>query len=164
MKFNWFILVLIAGVLWQGCAKDNDTEAMQPGVEILSPMPCDTIYFDEPVTLRFRFTANSSMGLGNLSMDVHNNFNHHSHGSHITCEMDPKKDPVNPYEDMWINPLPDDRSEYVFEKLITVPLMKNDSLMHDPGDYHFHIYVTNNDGYQTFTSLDFKLLMRNSMP
>lgn len=155
------IAIVIAVALMYGCAKDVDTEEVQPKVELLTPSPCDTLYYGEPFVYRIKITDPSGNGLGNLSLDIHNNFNHHSHGSHITCQMDPKKDPVDPYEEAWIFSLPDDKDEYVFEETFTFPEKKDVNTPWDEGDYHFHIYVTNQDGYQTFTTLDVKVLYKD---
>lgn len=152
------IIPVLTALLLVGCAEEKDTEELQPLVEVLLPLPCDTIYFDVPFTFMLEIKDPSKSGLGNLSFDAHNNFNHHSHGSHISCPMDDKRDAVNPWENVWINSLPDDKNEYIFETEITIPLMDENNNNYDPGDYHFHIYVTNNEGYQTFTTLDFKLL------
>lgn len=157
-KIYLFIIVSSALLLWTSCVDDNGTEEIFPEVEILSPLACDTIYFNQTVTYRIRISDKSGSGLGNIAMDIHNNFNHHTHGSHVTCSMDPKKNPQHPYEHAWIFSLPNDASEYILEEEIMIPGNKNDSTLHDYGDYHYHIYVTNNEGYQTFTTLDVKLL------
>ena len=158
IKIN--LIALFALIVVASCVKDDDREILPPEIEIISPWFCDTIYFDEPVMYRFKITDESNVGLGNFSMDIHNNFNHHSHGSHESCTMDPVRTAVHPYENVWIVNLPDDQSEYLLEMEITMPLMKDDQHEHDQGDYHFHIYITNSEGYQTFTSLDVKLLKR----
>lgn len=158
--FQFLTASFVMLLLLASCVKDEDVEIFPPEIEILSPRHCDTVYFDEAVTYRFRILDKSQVGLGNFSMDIHNNFNHHSHGSHISCAMDPVKDPQHPYEEVWIENLPDDKFDYVLEMEISMPLLKNENQEHDQGDYHFHIYITNTEGYQTFTSLDIKLLKR----
>ncbi len=158
MKKSSIILLTILMFFLHACVKESDEKEAFPEVTILSPLPCDTIYFSEAVTYKIKFTDKSGSGLGNLAMDIHNNFNQHSHGSHQTCDMDPVKEPVTPYENAWVFNLPSDKSEYIFETVIEIPAKNNDNNSHDYGDYHYHIYVTNNDGYQSFTTLDIKLL------
>ncbi len=158
------LLLLAAPMLFWACAEDEDTMEMQPIVELLAPEFCDTIWFDEPFTFRIRVTDPGKKGLGSLSFDTHHNFNHHSHGAHETCHMDPEKEAVHPFEEVWIYNLPDDETEFVFEKEITIPSSNGEGNYHDYGDYHFHIYVTNLEGYQTFTTLDYKLLYREGPP
>ncbi|TCO05415.1 DUF4625 domain-containing protein [Natronoflexus pectinivorans] len=149
---------LIVVLFVSSCVKDSDTEAEAPKVDILLPFACDTVYFGEEFTFRLKLTDKNA--LGNLSMDVHNNFNHHSHGDNVTCQMDERKEAIHPYSNAWIHSLPKQR-EYIFEKILTFPKETEENNIHDHGDYHFHIYVTNEDGYQVFTTLDIKVLHRD---
>lgn len=164
--FVKLIITAFGMLLFNSCAKDEDTEMLQPKAEIISPMACDTIYFDEVYKYSFKIKDPGDAGLGSLSMDIHHNFNHHAHGDHFSCEMDPIKEPFYPYENVWIFSLPDDRSEYLFETEITIPskVQGKENSYHDYGDYHYHIYITNNQGYQTFFTLDLKLLYRDGHP
>ncbi len=154
------LLIIAFLLLFNSCAKDEDEKNLQPTIEIITPLMCDVLYFDEEYTYKFKLTDPNGNGLGNFSMDIHHNFNHHVHGDHLPCEMDPKKDQVNPFEKVWVVPLPDDEIEYILEMKITVPseVEGKEGKIHDYGDYHFHIYTTNIDGYQAFTALEFKLL------
>ncbi|ASB47775.1 DUF4625 domain-containing protein [Alkalitalea saponilacus] len=155
------IFVSLISILFvSACVKDSDTEAEAPKVEILLPFPCDTIYYGEDFIFRLKLTDKNE--LGNLSMDIHNNFNHHSHGDNITCQMDDRKEAIHPFSKAWIHSLPNQR-EYTFEKVLNFPVKNQDDKVHDHGDYHFHIYVTNEDGYQVFTTLDVKILHREDV-
>ena len=150
-----FVIAFLILVI-SGCIEEKDTELEKPKIEILSPLPCDTLYFGKEFLYQVKITDNT--GLGNISMDMHNNFGHHNHGDHETCNMDATKDAINPYANSWIFSLPEEKKEYVFDTLLYLPDKKNDTTEYDFGDYHFHIYVTDNDGYQVFTSLDVKIL------
>lgn len=151
-----FIFLSFTVIFFSACIKEKDTEVEQPFVELLSPLPCDTLYFGESFHFTLKITDNT--GLGNISTDLHNNFGHHNHGSHASCNMDDAKDAVHPFADSWIFSLPENKLEFIFDTLLTLPEKKNDSTLYDFGDYHFHVYVTDNDGYQVFTSLDVKVL------
>ena len=153
---NKLIYLIFLIVIFSACIEEKDTEIEQPVVELLSPLPCDTLYFGESFNYTVKITDNTD--LENISMDMHNNFGHHNHGAHETCNMDAPKDAVHPYANSWIFSLPEEKKEYVFDTLLSLPAMKNDTTLYDFGDYHFHIYVTDNDGYQVFTSLDVKVL------
>ncbi len=141
-----------------GCIKETDTIVEQPTVELVLPFPCDTLYYGETFTFELFITDNT--GLGNISMDMHHNFGHHDHGSHESCSMDPVKDAINPYTDSWIFSLPTEKKEYTFSTEIELPEFDSDSGYFDTGDYHFHLYVTDDEGYQTFTTLDVKVLQK----
>ena len=154
-KFCIIISILLFLTIF-GCIEEKDTEIEKPVIELLSPKPCDTLYFGE--SFRYSAKISDNTGLGNISMDMHNNFGHHNHGAHESCNMDAPKEAVHPYSNSWIFSLPSDKLNYVFDTLISLPDMKNDSTYYDSGDYHFHIYVTDNDGYQVFTTMDVKAL------
>jgi hypothetical protein len=156
MKKN--LSLIICAVLVASCIEEKDTELEQPVVELVTPFPCDTLYFGDNFTYEMKITDNT--GLGNISMDLHHNFGHHNHGSHASCNMDAAKEAVHPYANSWIFTLPENEKEYIFDTLLLLPEMKNDTVYYDSGDYHFHIYVTDNDGYQVFTSLDVKILYK----
>ncbi|WP_109830033.1 DUF4625 domain-containing protein [Reichenbachiella versicolor] len=158
MKYTLYVILI--AVIVSACIEEKDTEIEQPVIELLSPSPCDTLRFGESFNFRVKITDNT--GLGNISMDVHHNFGHHNHGVHESCDMDEKKDAVNPYSNGWVFSLPEERKEYVFDTGITFPAMKDETTNYDTGDYHFHIYVTDNDGYQVFTTLDIKVLDQDS--
>ncbi len=156
MKYSSIFVILFLSVLVLSCVDKTDTEDEQPDIEFVLPVACDTIYFGKSCRFVFNFSDNS--GLGNLSMDVHNNFGHHDHGDHETCNMDAVKDAVNPYINSWIFSLPADASTYTLDTIIEISGYDSDSLEYDTGDYHFHIYVTDADGYLTFTTMDVKML------
>lgn len=138
----------------QSCIKEKDTLIEKPIVEVISPLPCDTLYFGEEFWFELKLKDNS--GLGNVKMDVHNNFGHHRHGEHEACNMDEIKDAITPYFSEWILGLPSEKLEYILDTLLQIP----DTLDFDTGDYHFHMYVTDDEGYQSFTTMDVKILNR----
>lgn len=156
MKCSIYLLLLIIAFI--SCIDPKNTEEEQPVAEIMSPLPCDTLYFGEPFT--FRVSLKDNTGLGNISFDVHNNFGHHNHGAHESCVFDPAKQAVDPFTESWIYSLPEEENEYVFEQTIQIPAQKTGSGPYDIGDYHFHIYITDNEGYQVFTTRDVKMLYR----
>ncbi len=140
------------------CVEQKDTELERPEIELLSPVPCDTLYFGED--FHFTLQIRDNTGLGQVSTDIHHNFGHHDHGAHETCQMDPSKEAVNPWSESWLFRLPDNERETVFDTVLMVPGKTGEQLLFDTGDYHFHIYCTDNEGYQSFTTLDVKIRYR----
>lgn len=149
----WLLFGLL---LFVSCIDKKDSEAEMPAIELISPLPCDTLYFGE--NTRFIVNISDNVGLGNLSMDIHHNFGHHSHGDHESCNMDEVKDPVIPFDETWLFSLPESEQEFVLDTLLTFPDTNNLGQQYDPGDYHFHIYITDSEGYLTFTTMDVKVL------
>jgi len=147
------------GILWllvlSSCVKNTGSEE-GPDISILNPKPCDTIYFDQ--TFVFRMTLDGDYLLGNVSMDIHHNFGQHSHGNHISCVYDIPKSAIRPFARDWVFSLPQNEKKAIFEHSFLFPKLDEGGTPFDAGDYHFHIYVTNQEGYLTFTTLDIKLL------
>lgn len=107
MKNLQYLILLFTVLGTSSCIKEVDTEKEQPKIELLGPLPCDTLYFGEKFKYKVKLTDNT--GLGNISMDLHNNFGHHDHGSHASCNFDPVKAAVNPYSESWIFTLPTEK-------------------------------------------------------
>ncbi len=148
------VFVLIAMLICYGCVKESG-DGEGPRVTVVSPLPCDTITFGEPFVFEMQIEGESK--LGNLSIDIHHNFGQHSHGGHVSCEFDDKKDAQFPFFEEWLFALSEDKTSIEFKQEFLFDDANEDGNPFDTGDYHFHIYVTNQDGYLTFTTLDVKL-------
>lgn len=106
---------------------------------------------DKKITFRAKFTDNTA--LGSYSLDIHHNFDHHTHSTEVNnCTADPIKKPVNPL--LYINSvtIPDGQKSYEAVQEITIPTDI------DPGDYHFMIRLTDKEGWQTIKGLSIKIL------
>lgn len=63
---------------------------------VASPADCQVYHRGETVAVRYVFSDN--VELGNYNIEVHNNFDHHSHSTSAgDCDFDPKKQPVRPW-------------------------------------------------------------------
>lgn len=155
-----YFIIAFFTVLFVACIDDKDTLTEVPSLELISPQPCDTLYFGTSFVFRVKLSDNT--GLGFISMNGHNNFGHHNHGTHEGCNMDQVKQAVHPYatpeDSAWVFELPKEKLEFTFDTLLSLPALTGDTIPFDEGDYHFHIYLTDNDGYSTFTTLDVKIL------
>jgi len=151
MNMRFALLALACLTLVSSCIKKDNED--KPVITLLSPAPCDTLYFGE--AFNFSIKVSDADGLGNVKMDLHNNFGHHQHGDHQPCELDAAKTPVKPYFNEWIYSMPENKKEHTHEAQI---ILTADN--YDTGDYHFHIYATDNIGYQSFTTLSVKVLNR----
>ena len=59
------------------------------------PENCAILYRGESFSFQATFTDN--IELGNYNVEVHNNFDHHSHSTEAEeCELEPKKEAVKP--------------------------------------------------------------------
>jgi len=153
---NLFFFIIIA-VVMVSCSKDNETDTQKPEIDMqiagAFPQPCDTIYTGEIFIFKALFSDNQALKAFNI--ELHQNFNQHTHGSHNeTCPMDPVKDPVNPF---------------YFNRNFTIPAGSNTFGARveieipggvDTGDYHFMVKVTDSEGWQSWQSVSVKVAQR----
>lgn len=138
------ILLLVTVLLGMSCTGDP-VDDQKPQIDMswvdAFPVNCDTVFIGETFQFRAKFTDN--VQLGSFSIDIHHNFDHHSHSTEVTtCELLPVKQAVNPF--VYINEfdIPEGLKEYTAEITIAVP----DEV--DEGDYHFFISLTDREGWR----------------
>ena len=149
------ILLLLLS-LWSCSKTEIDDE---PPVILMNelhhfPKSCDTVYVGETFTFRATFTDNKELGA--YSIDIHHNFDHHSHSTEQEeCEMDPPKTPTeNVFLFIQSYTIPDGMKSYEAEVDIEIPEGV------DTGDYHFFLALTDKEGWQTIRGVGVKVLER----
>lgn len=148
------LLILFVPVLLWGCSESNEKKDMDRPVitdgENPLPVNCQTILRGGTLPVRCLFTDNKELGAFNI--EVHNNFDHHSHSTSAEdCPPDPNREAVNPWiynEDMAI---PAGSTSYELDMEIPVPANV------DTGDYHFMIRLTDKAGWQVFKAVSLKM-------
>ncbi|MGB1294200.1 MAG: DUF4625 domain-containing protein [Flavobacteriales bacterium] len=143
-------------------SSDNKVDTTKPVIELTAvnafPTNCDTIYFDETFTLKALLTDN--IELGSFNIDVHNNFDHHTHSTEFeSCVENPIKTPVNPYIFIQDYSIPPNLTTYNIDMPLLFP-SKTGSLEHDEGDYHFQITAIDKEGWSILKGLNVKILNR----
>ena len=156
-KHILIITGLLSILLVSSCEKEErDTELpeiIMTGAEHF-PQNCDTVYIGEAFTFSARFTDNFE--LGSYSIDIHHNFDHHSHSTDAAdCPMDQVKAPVNPFLFIEQFDIPSGVSEYEASQVIEVP---EDV---DTGDYHLMVRLTDKTGWQAIRGISIKLVGRS---
>jgi hypothetical protein len=117
------------------------------------PLTCDIVYRGESFTFKAVFTDNRE--LGNYNIEIHNNFDHHSHSTdNVECEPDEKKTPVNPFIYSKDFHIPGGMVSYEAGNIIHIP---EDA---DTGDYHFMIRLTDKAGWQQLKAVSIKIRER----
>jgi hypothetical protein len=154
MRIAALALLLMAGV--SGCKKDNDGPVdtsypeIQLGGQNAFPKQCSVVKRGETFTFRALLTDNAE--LGSLSIDIHNNFDHHSHSTEVgDCTMAPVKQAVKPFLFIKNFPIAAGLKSFDASQEISVPADV------DPGDYHFLIRVTDKEGWQTIKGISIKI-------
>ena len=148
-------LILIAA--FSACKKDSSKEAIDteyPEINITAanvfPKQCSTVKRGEKFIFRAQLSDNAQ--LGSVSVDIHHNFDHHTHSTEVeSCGLDPLKTPVKPFLLIQAYPISAGLKTYEVQQEITVP----DDI--DPGDYHFMIRLTDKEGWQTIKGLSIKV-------
>lgn len=150
-------MLITCGAIFSSCSKDSDKQPIDETYPVIDmtaanafPQQCSVIERGGKFVLRATFSDNTA--LSSVSVDVHHNFDQHSHSTEVnSCEMEAKKTPVKPFLLIRDFPLAAGLQEYVLEKEISVPADV------DAGDYHFLIRVTDRAGWQTIKGISIKL-------
>ncbi|MGQ1947049.1 DUF4625 domain-containing protein [Geofilum sp. OHC36d9] len=159
------IAILLAVITaLSSCSKDDvdDTKPIiDMTLESTFPQNCDTIYFGEPFIFNAGFSDNNELGTTNaFSLEIHNNFNHHAHSTEVTeCELDPAKDPENPFTLIAEYDIPEGKNYYEPMEQITIPHGDENGL-YDEGDYHFFISLADKNGWTVQKGLSIKIIRR----
>ncbi len=159
---NIFYALFIVTTL-NACSDDEEIDTQKPVIDIsisdAFPAHCsDIIYFGEPFTLRLKFSDNAE--LGTYSINIHNNFDHHSHSTEVTeCELEAVKTPDNPFSLIEDYELPEGQTEYVTDLVVNVPSSGTNGRF-DEGNYHFQISLADKEGWSTLYGIGVKMAYR----
>lgn len=157
MKFIQTGFVLMAAVLLlNSCSKEEktDIDTVYPTIDVSAetafPKQCSSLKRGEKFIFRAKLADN--VELGALSVDIHHNFDHHSHSTEVNdCASDPIKVPIKPFLLIKSFALPTGQHSHQIAEEIMVPADI------DPGDYHFLIRLTDRAGWQTIKGLSIKI-------
>ncbi|TCD03491.1 DUF4625 domain-containing protein [Pedobacter psychroterrae] len=133
-------------------AEPIDTSYPEINVSIQDAFPkqCSVLKRGQSFTFRALLTDNAE--LGSLSVDIHHNFDHHSHSTEVSdCTMSPVKHAVKPFLLIRSFPIAAGLQSFQTNAEISVPADI------DPGDYHFLIRLTDKQGWQTIKGLSIKI-------
>lgn len=137
-----------------GCQPD-DRDMEQPSIveSDMATCPVDCEQFHPGDTIRFCYRFTDNVELGNYNIEVHNNFDHHTHStSAVECDLEADKEPVNPWLYNHDFHIPASSRDYTAHLDIPIPADA------DPGDYHFMVRLTDAAGWQQLRSVAIKLL------
>ena len=161
-QLSLLFFAIAFGLFLFSCSDDDDTDQIKPDIDLsisgAFPTNCDTLYFGETFTMRMRLADN--LELGSMSIDIHNNFDHHSHTTEVTeCSMAPIKTPVNPFVLIQDISIPEGQTDYLLNQQISIPNADGNGNF-DEGDYHLFISLTDQSGWSTQKGLSIKILRR----
>ena len=161
-KTSFLIGVFSLLLLLSSCSDSEEIDSEKPTIDIsfadAFPTNCDTLYFGETFDFRVKFSDN--VELGSYSIDIHNNFDHHSHSTEVTeCNLGVVKDPINPFVIIEDYSIPEGLKEYETNLPISIE-SGNGNGLYDEGDYHFFISLTDKEGWSAQKGLSIKMLHR----
>lgn len=137
------------------CNKDKEAiDTEYPTIDISSsdafPVQCSTLQRGEAFVFKAKFHDN--VALGSFSLDIHHNFDHHTHSTEFEeCDLGPIKTPETPF--LYIHSFDIQNGPKVYETAVEIEIPEDI----DPGDYHFMIRVTDREGWQTMKGLSIKI-------
>ena len=150
-----FFITALTGLA--SCSSDDDNptanDQEKPKIEDGKlPNPIDCQQYKRGETIAFRYTFTDNVELGNFNIEIHNNFDHHTHSTSAgDCPLDAKKSPVSPWVYNQDQPIPTGLKSYEAKVDIAIPTDI------DPGDYHFMIRVTAKAGWQQLKAVSIKI-------
>lgn len=116
-----------------------------------NPIDCQVYHRGETIPFCYVFTDNDELGKYNI--EVHHNFDHHTHStSATTCCMDDVKEAQNPWVFNQDFNIPDGQKSFSAREDIKIPTNI------DTGDYHFMIRLTDKAGWQQIKSVAIKIV------
>lgn len=133
---------------------DDDKDMSKPSIDMsfdsAFPQSCAIFYRGESVTFKAIFSDDE--GLGSYNLEIHNNFDHHSHSTEIAeCDPEANKDPIKPLVFSKDYTIPEGQLTYEATAEILIP----EGI--DTGDYHFSIRVTDKAGWQEMKAFSIKI-------
>ncbi|MAU15075.1 MAG: hypothetical protein CMH46_05990 [Muricauda sp.] len=156
LKLKYFLYCLIL-VSIASCSSSDDTDIDEekPTISVNYsdgfPQACEVLQRGQTYT--FKAQATDNVALAAYSLDIHHNFDHHTHDDQgAQCELDDIKTADNPLIYMKNFTITEGGTSYEINISITIP---EDV---DVGDYHCSYSVTDATGWQGRTSVDIKII------
>lgn len=147
----FFALILASCSSDDGVGKDEEKPAISINYNEGFPQACEQLVRGE--TYNFRAQVTDNVALASYSLDIHHNFDHHTHDDQAgECDLEEKKDAVNPMIFIENYTIEGGVTSYEINISITIP----DDV--DTGDYHCSYSVTDETGWQSRTSVDIKIV------
>lgn len=149
--------LLIILLMLGACTNDDDIkkDLEKPTITVNYtdgfPQGCAQLKRGETYTFRAKVTDN--MALAAYSLDMHHNFDHHTHDDQITtCDLEEIKSAVNPF--IYLENFQIEGSLTTYEIKIEIKIPEDI----DTGDYHCAYSVADTTGWQSRTSIDIKII------
>lgn len=155
MKKHLFSLMLLCALCACGSSDDDEPKDMSyPEISDagITANPIDCQQYHRGDVIPFQYVFKDNMELGAYNIEIHHNFDHHTHStSSIECPMDAKKEAVKPWIYNHDFPIPSGKKSFTANIEIPIPADI------DAGDYHFMIRLTDRAGWQQLRAVTIKV-------
>ena len=152
-----YIYIFFTLLFLTSCSSDDniDKDLEKPTITINYnegfPQACAQLVKGQ--TYNFRAKVTDNLALASYSLDIHHNFDHHTHDDQEEpCDLGLKKQAINPFIFMQNYPIEDGLATYEINISLKIP----EDI--DTGDYHTAYSVTDQTGWQSRTSMDIKII------
>lgn len=158
MKKILFSLTAVAALFGMVACSSNDDVVKDTQLPTITdqgitanPVDCQVYNRGDVIPFRYRFTDNEE--LGNYNIEIHNNFDHHTHGTQgKSCDLDEtERNAKNAFYYNQDFSIPRGSKAYDASQEIQIPATV------EPGDYHFVIRVTDQTGNQQLRAMAIKI-------
>ena len=176
LKFLSLTLALVCSMTlgFTACGDDDDRDMTPPVISAegitANPVNCQVYHRGEVIAFHYIFTDDQE--LGNYVIEVHSNFDHHSHSTegdnhdehecdddhnqegdhHHDHEGDDHDHEGTPWKETFPFTIPSGLKHFEARQDLQIPADAT------PGDYHFMIRVTDRAGWQQLKSVAIKIL------
>lgn len=152
-KICFFLSILIITACSSDDSADKDEEKPTISIDYNEGFPQACMELVRGETYNFKAMVADNQALASYSLDVHHNFDHHTHDDQAgECDLEEKKVAINPLIFIKSYSIENGPKSYEVNISVTIP---NDA---DTGDYHCAYSVTDKTGWQSRTSVDIKIV------
>lgn len=153
-RFKAVVCLLAVCICGLSSCSSEEGDLRKPVIETLDDsFPTNCQVYVKGGVIPFHYAFTDDVELGNYNIEVHNNFDHHTHSTEAgDCPFDPVKKPVKPWgynRDFSIPP-----HSLRHDARVEIPIPGDI----DAGDYHFMIRVTDRAGWQELKSVSIKIV------
>ena len=150
-KIVLYSLICLFSMACSNDDENNNKDMQKPEIEIIFPQNCIQLQRGEIFTFRAQFSDN--VELGSYNIEIHHNFDHHSHSTdNVECELGEKKTPVKAWVFNRDYAIP--AGQKAFEANNEIAVLAGI----DAGDYHFMVRLTDKSGWQQLAAVSVKIV------